>query len=84
VVEEVDGSYPKLCDCVENNIEETLTLCRRPRQHHKNLNSTNLLVRVRFRQLSACNFCSSSSNCWFHSADGRGRKLMPVPNVAMK
>ncbi len=40
------AKYPKLCDWVENNIEETLTFYRLPRQHHKNLNSTNLLERL--------------------------------------
>ena len=40
------GKYPKLCDWVENNIEETLTFYRLPRQHHKNLKSTNLLERL--------------------------------------
>lgn len=38
--------YPKLCDWAENNIEETLTFYRLPRQHHKNLKSTNLLERL--------------------------------------
>jgi transposase-like protein len=38
--------YPKLCDWVEANIEETLTFYRLPRQHHKNLKSTNLLERL--------------------------------------
>jgi putative transposase len=38
--------YPKLCDWVENNIEETLTFYRLPRQHHKNLKSTNMLERL--------------------------------------
>jgi len=38
--------YPKLCDWVETNIEETLTFYRLPRQHHKNLKSTNLLERL--------------------------------------
>ena len=33
--------YQKLCDWVEANIEETLTFYRLPRQHHKNLKSTN-------------------------------------------
>jgi putative transposase len=35
-----------LCDWVEGNIEETLTFYRLPRQHHKNLKSTNLLERL--------------------------------------
>ena len=38
--------YPKLCDWVEGNIEKTLTFYRLPRQHHKNLKSTNLLERL--------------------------------------
>ena len=38
--------YPKLCDWVENNIEETFTFYRLPRQHHKNLKSTNMLERL--------------------------------------
>lgn len=40
------GRYPKLCDWVENNIEETLTFYRLPRQHHKHLKSTNMLERL--------------------------------------
>jgi len=38
--------YQKLCDWVEGNIEETLTFYRLPRQHHKNMKSTNLLERL--------------------------------------
>ena len=38
--------YPKLCRWVEDNIEETLSFYRRPRQHHKNLKSTNMLERL--------------------------------------
>jgi putative transposase len=37
--------YPKLCDWVEANIEETLTFYRFPKEHHKPLKSTNLLER---------------------------------------
>jgi transposase-like protein len=37
--------YPKLCDWVEENIEETLTFFRLPPQHHKHMRSTNLLER---------------------------------------
>jgi transposase-like protein len=40
------GRYPKLCDWVENSIEETFTFYRLPRQHHKNLKSTNMLERL--------------------------------------
>lgn len=38
--------YPKLCAWVEENIEETLSFYRLPRQHHKHLKSTNLLERL--------------------------------------
>ena len=38
--------YPKLVAWVEDNIEETLTFYRLPRQHHKHLKSTNMLERV--------------------------------------
>lgn len=38
--------YPRLCDWVEANIEETLTFYRLPRAHHKHLKSTNLLERL--------------------------------------
>jgi putative transposase len=39
--------YPKLCDWVENNIEETFTFYRLPHQHHKHLKSTNMLERLK-------------------------------------
>jgi putative transposase len=38
--------YPKLCIWVEENIDETLSFYRLPRQHHKNLKSTNMLERI--------------------------------------
>jgi len=38
--------YPKLCDWVEENIEETFAFYRLPRQHHKHLKSTNMLERI--------------------------------------
>ncbi len=38
--------YPKLTDCAEDNIGETLTFYRLPRQHHRNMKSTNLLERL--------------------------------------
>ena len=40
------GKYPKLTGLVEENIEETLTFYRLPRQHHKHLKSTNMLERL--------------------------------------
>ena len=38
--------YPRLCSWVEENIEETLTFYRLPREHHKHLKSTNMLERL--------------------------------------
>jgi putative transposase len=38
--------YAKLCAWVEENIQETLSFYRLPRQHHKNLKSTNMLERL--------------------------------------
>ena len=38
--------YPKLCDWVEANIEETLTFYRLPAQHHKHMKSTNMIERL--------------------------------------
>lgn len=39
------AKYPKLCEWVELNIEETWTYYRLPLAHHKHLKSTNLLER---------------------------------------
>jgi putative transposase len=39
--------YPRLCAWVEENIEETLTFYRLPREHHKHLKSTNMLERIK-------------------------------------
>jgi alkylhydroperoxidase/carboxymuconolactone decarboxylase family protein YurZ len=38
--------YPKLCSWVEENIPETLSFYRLPRQHHKHLKSSNMLERL--------------------------------------
>lgn len=40
------GKYPKLCDWVEENIEETLAFYRLPLAHHKHMKSTNMLERL--------------------------------------
>ena len=40
------GRYSKLTGWVEDNIDETLTFYRLPRQHHKRLKSTNMLERL--------------------------------------
>jgi transposase-like protein len=40
------AKYPKLTGWVEENIEETLSFYRLPRQHHKHLKSTNMLERL--------------------------------------
>ena len=38
--------YAKLCDWVEENIEETFAFYRLPRAHHKHMKSTNMLERL--------------------------------------
>jgi transposase-like protein len=38
-------TYPKLCDWVEESIEETFTFYKLPIQHHKHMKSTNMLER---------------------------------------
>ena len=38
--------YPKLCNWVEANIEETFTFYRLPAEHHKHMKSTNMLERI--------------------------------------
>jgi len=40
------AKYPKLCEWVEANIEETFTFYRLPKEHHKHLKSTNVLERL--------------------------------------
>jgi putative transposase len=45
-VDKWQSKYPKLCDWVENNIEETFTFYRLPLSHHKHLKSTNMLERI--------------------------------------
>jgi transposase-like protein len=40
------GKYPRLTAWVEENLEETLSCYRFPRQHHKHLKSTNMLERL--------------------------------------
>jgi putative transposase len=40
------GKYSRLCQWVEENIEETWTFYRLPRQHHKHMKSTNMLERL--------------------------------------
>ena len=38
--------YPKLCDGVDENIQETLSFYKLPLPHHKHLKSTNMLERL--------------------------------------
>ena len=38
--------YPRLCDWVENNIEETLSFYQLPDPHHKHMKSPNMLERL--------------------------------------
>lgn len=40
------GKYAKLCNWVEENIEETFTFYRLPAAHHKHMKSTNMIERL--------------------------------------
>jgi len=40
------AKYPRLCNWVEDNIEETPTYYRLPLPHHKHMKSTNMLERL--------------------------------------
>ena len=40
------AKYSKLCEWVVNNIEETFSFYRLPKEHHKHLKSTNVLERL--------------------------------------
>ena len=40
------AKYPRLCNWVEDNIEETLSYYRLPLPHHKHMKSTNMLERL--------------------------------------
>ena len=40
------AKYPRLCDWVEEHIEETLTYYRLPLPHHKHMKSTDMLERL--------------------------------------
>jgi putative transposase len=40
------AKYPKLCNWVEANIEETFAFYRLPVEHHKHMKSTNMLERL--------------------------------------
>jgi putative transposase len=45
-LEKWSPKYSKLCHWVEDNIEETFSFYRLPREHHKHLKSTNRLERL--------------------------------------
>ena len=45
-LERWQSTYPKLCDWVEDNIEQTLAFYCLPLQHHKHMKSTNMLERI--------------------------------------
>src|SRR5688572_13219375 len=45
-VQHAGPRYEKLTGWVEENIEETFTYYRLPRQHHKHMKSTNMLERL--------------------------------------
>ena len=54
------GKYSKFTGWVEDNIDETLTFYRLPRQHHKHLKSTNMLERLNEEIRRRTQVCASS------------------------
>ena len=61
------SKYGKLCDWVEENIEETLTFYRLPRGHHKHMRSTNLLERFNQelkRRTHIVRIFPDAESCW--------------------
>lgn len=67
--------YAKLCGWVEENIEETFSFYRLPRQHHKNLKSTNMLERLMERLSDVLWWCAFSRTGRLSPANpGSGRR----------
>lgn len=62
-----DKKYGKLCRWVEENIEETFTFYRLPREHHKHLKSTNMLERLNQeikRRTHVIRIFPNEASCW--------------------
>ena len=53
------AKHSKLCDWVEENIEETLTYYRLPLAHHKHMKSTNMLERFNQELSGAPMWCAA-------------------------
>ncbi len=60
--------YSKLCAWVEENIEETFTFYRLPREHHKHLKSTNMLERIQLAEVGR--FCAENKLSRARSSGG--------------
>jgi len=61
------GKYPKLTGWIEENIDETLTFHRLPRQHHKHLKSTNMRERLNEeikRRSHVVRIFPNGESCW--------------------
>ena len=56
------AKYPRLTHWVEDNIEQTLTFFRQPRQHHKHIKSTNMLERLNEEIGAEPTSCASSQH----------------------
>ena len=62
-----EKKYGKLCRWVEENIEETFTFYRLPREHHKHLKSTNMLERLNQeikRRTHVIRIFPNEASCW--------------------
>lgn len=62
-----EGRQPKLCEWVEEHIEETLTFYRLPQVHRKHMRSTNLLERFNQeikRRTHIVRIFPNTASCW--------------------
>jgi len=61
------AKYPRLCNWVEDTIEETLTYYRLPLPHHKHMKSTNMLERLNQelkRRTHVVRIFPNAESCW--------------------
>ena len=67
------AKYPRLCNWVEDNIEETLTYYRLPLPHHKHMKSTDEIDKSFQRDLLSCGGTGD------HAAKSRGSRTQARP-----
>ena len=84
-IEKWAGKHPRLCAWVEENIEETWTFYRQPREHHKHLKSSNLLERLNQefkRRTHVVRMLPAPAGAALRAACGRLSRSARLPNEA--